>query len=102
MSCKLDNLQGYTHRKRPYYAQATQLTKYNIQDMVHWIQATNREATASLYDGGKIMVRFANPLPRQCTPNVMNVGDWLVIGENGIAKLYTDEQFKIKYEELSE
>jgi hypothetical protein len=26
--------------------------------------------------------------------------DWLVIGENGVAKTYTDEVFKVKYEEV--
>lgn len=102
MSCKLDNLGGYTHRKKPYHAIATQLSKYNIDAMVELIQATNREASATRYGTEAIMVRFANPLPRQCTPAVMEVTDWLVVGENGVAKLYSDEQFKIKYEALND
>ena len=97
MSCKLDNLTEYNCEKIPYPATSIQLTMYNIDEMVKKIETTNREATASIYDETAIMVRFANPLPRQCTPNVMRITDWLVIGENKIAKIYTDEEYKRKY-----
>ena len=93
-------MDSYTHRKRPYYAKALQLTAHNFDLIINTILATNKEASASRYGADAIMVRFVNPLPRQCTPDTMRVGDWVVTGENGVTKVYTQEQFSIKYEAL--
>ena len=101
MSCKLDNMSGYTHRKKPYHAKALQLTPHNFDLVIGTILATNKEAIASKYGDDAIMVRFANPLPRQCTPDTIQIGDWVVTGENSVTKIYKDAAFKIKYEELS-
>jgi hypothetical protein len=102
MSCKLDNLEGYTHRKHPYYAKAIQLTAHNRDEIIAVVRATNKEAIASTYGEDALMVRFANPLPRQCSPDTMYAGDWVVTGENGVTKIYTNEAFNIKYEKVGE
>ena len=99
MSCKLDVFEGYTHRKRPYYAKAVQLTENN---KAHVIELTKSIGGYATRFGDQLMVRFANPRPRQYTPDTMSIGDWIVEGENGVSKVYTDEAFKVKYEELGE
>ena len=47
-----------------------------------------------------LLVRNRNPTPSSPRIFTLCAGDWLVIGENGITRRYTDEQFKIKYETL--
>jgi len=97
MSCKLDNLEGYTHRKRPYYAKAVQLTENNKDHVIELLKSIGGYATRY---GDQLMVRFDKPAPRQYNPDTMSVGDWIVEGENRISKVYTDAAFKVKYEAL--
>jgi hypothetical protein len=99
MSCKLDSIEGYTHRKRPYYAKAVQLTENNKDHVIELTKSIGGYATRF---GDQLMVRFDTPRPRQYTPDTMSIGDWIVEGENGVSKVYTDEAFKVKYEELGE
>jgi hypothetical protein len=97
MSCKLDNIEGYTHRKHPYYAKAVQLTEHNKDHVIELLKSTGGYATRY---GDQLMVRFDNPPPTQRAIDMMSIGGWIVEGENGTSKVYTDEAFKVKYEAL--
>ena len=88
-----------THKRRARHAEAMQFTADNIQvmlDKLHTIDGVSAKA----YKGNNqmIMVRQGNGLPYMQTIYTLHTGDWLVTGENGLTKRYTDDQFKIKYE----
>ena len=97
MSCKLDSVEGYTHRKRPYYAKAVQLTENNKDHVIELLKSIGGYATRY---GDQLMVRFGNPPPTQRAIDMMSIGDWVVKGENGASKVYTNKIFHIKYEAL--
>ena len=75
-----------SHRKRAYKA-----------DAIQW-DGTNTEVVFDAYPGAElfgsrhIMVRHAEGI------STLNIGDWVVRGENGEVKSYSDDVFKVKYE----
>lgn len=81
---------NYTHKKRQYNAHAVQWTQNNLVD----VQAMLPSAEISKV-GDVAFIRYA---PGEC--NVMKSLDWIVKGENGDIKIYSDDIFHIKYEEI--
>ena len=92
----------YNCRKRQYYATAVQFTEANEAEVLALLN--NKTTYASMYivrdELRQIMVRFSKPAPGQRMIDTLDAGSWVVTGENGAVKCYTDEQFKIKYEEV--
>jgi hypothetical protein len=64
----------------------------NTQVVIDILLASGVEA--SRYGPDHIMVRHGNRI------DTLVVGSWVVRGENGAIKCYSDEQFKVKYEAL--
>lgn len=80
-----------THRKRAYHAQAVQWVGVNVNEVREMFR---REVEFHLRPQ-MLMIRFEPGEVR-----TLSISDWIVKGENGTVKCYTDEQFKIKYEIL--
>ena len=100
MTCKLDaEARGFTHQKRPYCANAVQFTNTNTE---HILTILNQNAEALKYGPTEIMIRFAEPMQGRKLIDVIKHGDWVVTGENGNIKIYTNESFYIKYEKFNE
>ena len=99
MTCKLEAKgKHFTHQKRPYRATAVQFTNTNAE---HILTILNQNAEALKYGPTEIMIRFAVPMQGRKLIDVITHGDWVVTGENDEVKVYTNEQFKLKYEELT-
>ena len=82
---------AYTHQKRPYRALAVQFTDYNAEE----VMAVLKSNGADPHEYGEyIMIRFKNGI------ETISVGSWVVVGENGSVKCYSDETFNIKYERI--
>lgn len=98
------NPNNFTHKKRPYKAFAIQWNGHNTDDVFELlspfasvcIHKYGKEETSNEY----IMIRFNDKLDGRPSIYTMSIGEWVVMGENGKTKCYTDEVFKVKYEEL--
>ena len=88
----------YTHEKIPYYAHAVQWKGSNTEEILTLLN--NRDTYATRYGIHQIMVRFSHPAEGQRSIDTLDAGSWVVTGENGTVKCYTDEQFKTKYREI--
>ena len=85
----------FTHKKRPYRAEC-----------VRWVIDNTAQVITILEDGGNevslyaehLMIRWKVPSPRAI--DTLQLGMWLRVGENGVVKMMTDEEFNLKYEEL--
>ena len=77
----------YTHQKRPYLAHAIQWDGNNFEDVAALLP------NSEVYRGC-LMIRHESGI--WC----MSHGDWAVKGMNGQVKVYSDEVFRVKYEEL--
>lgn len=90
----------YNCRKRQYYAKAVQLTPDNEAQVLAILN--NGTTRTTIYEGQSrcLIVRFSAPTPGQRAVDTLNFGNWVVTGENGEVKCYSDKQFKIKYEEV--
>lgn len=89
---------NYTHEKVPYYASAVQWTGQNDKEVLALLN--NRDTYATRYGLYQIMVRFSHPAEGQKMIDTLDAGSWIVTGENGQVKCYTDKQFNIKYREI--
>lgn len=88
-----DNRQ-FTHRKRPYHAEAVKWDGSNYDAIKALIpQAEKPYFTA--YGNGYIAIRTTGRL------DTLAIGDWVVRGENGQVKCYKPEAFESKYEALT-
>ena len=99
MTCKIDE-RIYTHKRRARHATAVQFTEHNAEQIIQLMRDIG--STAEMYKGATDMILVRNRVPDGLNPAVytLYVGDWLVKGENGATKRYSDSQFKIKYEEI--
>lgn len=90
-----------THKRRARHAEALQFNDANIQDVLAKLHQTEG-CTAEPYKGNTGMILVRNTISDGMNPGIytLYVGDWLVTGENGEMKHYSDYQFKIKYETL--
>ena len=90
----------YNCRKRQYYATAVQLTPDSETQVLALLNNATTHTTVHEGQTRCVMVRFSAPAPGQKAIDTLNFGSWVVTGENGEVKCYSDEQFKIKYEEI--
>lgn len=93
-------MNSYTHKKRPYHATCVQWTGDNFEQ----VKAMFGDSFGTLEPycprsiGVVSKVVFIRFEPGECT--VMRPFDWAVKGENGDVKIYSDDIFHVKYEEL--
>ena len=80
---------SFTHQKRPYRANCIQFTKDTLSSILALF-----DNSESLRDGEYILIRTLKGI------TCLQKGDWIVTGENGESKFYTDGTFKIKYKEI--
>ncbi len=82
-----------THQKRAYRARALQWDGTNTLDI---IDALRHEHVTRLDEHPEyLIIRHAPHI------SCLSLGDWVVVGENGAVKTYTDVVFKTKYEEIT-
>jgi hypothetical protein len=87
----------YTHKKKPYRAACTQWTASNTEEVMELMKTSGIEASPY---GDAMMLRWVDPVHRNSRIDMFYPGMWLRIGENGIMKIMSDQEFKLKYEEL--
>lgn len=86
-----------THKKRAYNAACIQwLTAIDKMVIIEQLRGANIECSPY---GDQLMIRY-NDGRIFNTIDTMNLGDWLIRKANNSMKVYTDEMFKIKYEEV--
>jgi hypothetical protein len=76
---------AYTHQKRPYRAKCLQWDGTNAAALDDVLQHLTEH-------GSELLIRHHGMI------ETLRVGDWVVTGENGEVKCYTDEVFRVKYE----
>lgn len=79
-------------RKRPYTATAIQWGGENFDQVCDMLESI--DCTADLYGVDKVMIRSNIGI------ETLNLGDWVVQGENLNVKTYTDQEFQTKYEQI--
>ena len=84
------------YRKRAYHADAIRLSEETKSQVLYLLN--DKVAYAVPYGPLEIMVRFSEPAEGRKLIDTIAYGDWVVTGENGLVKVYTDEQFHSKYE----
>ena len=80
----------YTHKKRPYLAHAIQWDESNLESIAAMLPKAEVQMVGR--------VAFIRYEPGEC--DIMRPRDWIVKGENGDVKLYSDDIFRVKYEEV--
>jgi len=93
----------YTHRKRAYHANAIQWKETNLGEVLDALRGAGLSAV--WHAPNHIMIRSYTPIntlapPGGRTIETIEPGCWVVRGENGQVKTYTDTVFKTKYEEV--
>lgn len=76
-------------QKRPYKADCVQWTGDNFDEVKDMMKAHD----VSLFGGRFIMIRHNVGI------STLDIGHWVVRGENGYVKAYADEVFRVKYME---
>jgi len=83
-----------THRKKAYKAECTRWM--GEVDKVHIMRILKAAGVQVTMHNSYLMLRFTDD---HKSIDTMSFGDWIVIGENGFIKRYTNEIFNVKYEE---
>lgn len=78
-------------QKRPYKADCIQWTGDNFDEIAIMMVAHD----VSRYGDRYVMIRHKTGI------STLDIGGWVVRGENGYVKTYSDRVFKIKYEIIS-
>lgn len=76
-----------THQKRAYCAECVQWDGMNTSEVLGLFEDAT---TWKEY----LMIRYGDGIA------TLQIGWWVVTGENGVVKCYSDEVFRVKYEEL--
>ena len=82
----------YTHQKKQYKAICVRLNETNGEEVLSLLK--QNEAEPHEY-GAVIMIRYGDG-----RIETIGVGDWVRVGENGVVKTFTDDEFNSKYEVL--
>lgn len=85
----------FTHKKRPYRAMCVRWVVDNTAAIITILEGGGNEV--SLY-AEHLMIRWKVPSPRAI--DTLKLGEWLRVGENGVVKMMTNEEFELKYEEI--
>jgi hypothetical protein len=83
---------NYTHRKRAYHANAIQWKETNLGEVLDALRGAGLSAV--WHAPNHVMIRDGSSI------ETIEPGYWVVRGENGQVKTYTDTVFKTKYEEV--
>lgn len=83
-----------THQKHPYLAHAIQWDGDNTPAVFEALKGFAKDVYPSVYNVDHIYIRHEHGV------TVIRKGWWVVTGENGEVKVYSDEVFNIKYEAL--
>jgi hypothetical protein len=75
----------FNYQKRPYKAECIQWDGLNGQEICAMFD------DAVLYGSDAIMIRH------QAGVSTVRLGGWVVRGENGMVKTYSDHDFTVKY-----
>lgn len=84
----------FTRKKRPYRAVCVQLQPDNFQQVIDVLKVHGCDATPYV---GQIMLRWEESAGTKYSIEMMYVGDWIRIGENGHSKIMSDEELNLKY-----
>jgi hypothetical protein len=87
---------AHTHQKRPYKAQCLQWASDNTCAVITTLQDFGCEVNTY---GDQLMLRWKKS-PHKPAIEMLSVGMWLRLGENGELKVMPDAEFRAKYEEL--
>lgn len=79
----------YTHQKKPYQAECLQWDGNNVNEIRRLSIAEITQHGASY-----LVIRHENTL------STLSPGWWVVKGENGQVKCYSDEVFRVKYQAI--
>lgn len=77
---------AFNYQKRPYRAMCVQWNGDNAADIIGMLDS------AHVFREEFIVVRQPGRM------HTLRLGDWVLKGEDGAARFYTNENFKIKYE----
>ena len=88
---------SYTHKKKTYFATCLQWDGTNTEEFSKLLESQGWEVAPY---GDSLMIRWQEKVSGKCGITTVYKGHWLRIGENGEAKLFTDVEFKTKYEEI--
>lgn len=80
---------GYTHQKKPYQAKCVQWDGNNVNAIRQLVMMDVVQHGASY-----LAIRHEN------TISTISPGWWVVKGENGQVKCYSDEAFRVKYQDI--
>lgn len=87
---------NYTHHKKLYFATCIQWTDDNTDEVIALLE---KHAEVTPY-GDSLMIRWNDPRSHKYHINTLYKGVWIRVGENGNMKTMSDEEFKLKYEEV--
>jgi len=86
----------FTHVKRPYHACCMIWDGTNTPMVIHQLHLHGCEAHAY---GDQLMLRWKDDF-RKPSLEMMSLGAVLRIGENGVMKVMSPEEFALKYEPI--
>lgn len=77
---------AFNYQKRPYRAVCVQWNGDNADEIINMLE------DAQVFREEYIVVRHQGGM------HTLRLGDWVISGEDGTARFYTNEVFSIKYE----
>jgi len=86
----------YTHQKHPYRAHAIQWDGKNTEEVIEVLTSAGADVQPHMEC---LMLRYKDRV--NLNIDTMKITDWIVRGENGMVKCYTDKVFNEKYEEIN-
>jgi len=87
----------YTHARKTYFAQCIQFDGKNSAEVIALLENHGSEASDYLEE---LIIRWR--ISERYRPDIMILkrGDWVRIGENSVAKIMSDAEFKMKYVQI--
>lgn len=80
-----------THQKHPYHAECIQWNGSNLEQVMELLPQPTELTVRHEW----LTIRFS---PGEV--KALHYGEWVVRGENGVVKCYSDEQFNVKYQAI--
>ena len=91
----------FTHRKKQYRAYCLQYQLDNFKEINNLLLSGKAEVhlySSEMENDNRLMIRWSDG--RNPSIETIQYGMWVRRGENGLVKIYTDEEFLLKYESL--
>ena len=86
---------AFNFQKRPYRAVCVQWNGNNAAEIFKLLENTKLINSVEVFREEFIFIRYAGGT------HTLKRSDWVIKGEDGVARIYTDEVFQIKYEALA-